>query len=330
VVGLSQGDTSSLLQVGGQAVTASWSGIDGSSTRTLSYTVAAGDNGQAVLDTAALQAALVAGLKDLAGNAYVVSGNLSAPSLPVIDSTAPLLTSNTPAVALSTVVGSSGNSEGETVTLSLSFNGPVQGLSSGTTLGLVKVGDTPVSATWVGEAGSSARTLSYTVAAGHNGQLTLDMSALQTALVQSIQDAAGNALALTAGLQSPDLPLIDTTAPTLSATLPSVTLSTVSGQAGDSAGEAITLTLRFDSPVNGLSTGSTDAVFSVNGTAVSATWGGTDGSSLRTLSYTVAPGDNGQASIDEAAILSALTQGLRDSAGNALFTSTLIVPVAIT
>jgi hypothetical protein len=64
VVGLSQGDTSSLLQVGGQAVTASWSGIDGSSTRTLSYTVAAGDNGQVDLDTAALQAALVAGLED--------------------------------------------------------------------------------------------------------------------------------------------------------------------------------------------------------------------------------------------------------------------------
>ncbi|WP_396436073.1 Ig-like domain-containing protein, partial [Limnohabitans sp.] len=109
---------------------------------------------------------------------------------------------------------------------------------------------------------------------------------------------------------------IDTTAPTLSSTAPSTSLTTLAGNAGNSAGEAITLTITFGEPVQGLTSGSNSTVFTVAGTGVDATWGGTNGSNTRTLTYTVQAGQNGQAAIDEAALKAALEAVITDVAGN--------------
>jgi hypothetical protein len=111
--------------------------------------------------------------------------------------------------------------------------------------------------------------------------------------------------------------VVDTSAPTLSSTAPITTLTTLAGTAGNSAGETITLTLTFDDDVNGLTTGSNSTIFTVAGSGVNATWSGTDGSNTRSLTYTVASNQNGQAAIDEAALKAALIAGITDAAGNA-------------
>ena len=93
-------------------------------------------------------------------------------------------------------------------------------------------------------------------------------------------------------------------------------VTTLAGTAGNSPGETIVLTLNFDGPVNGLTSGTDSTIFTVAGTGVSATWSGADGTSTRTLTYMVATGHNGQAAIDEGALKAALA-GIVDVAGNA-------------
>jgi hypothetical protein len=56
-------------------------------------------------------------------------------------------------VAMSTSAGSAGNSPGETITLTLTLDGPVQGLSSGTASGLFLVSGEAVDARWSGTDG---------------------------------------------------------------------------------------------------------------------------------------------------------------------------------
>ncbi len=334
---MTSGTDSTVFTVGGTAVSATWAGTAGTATRTLTYTVAAGQNGQAAINETALRTALIAAISDAAGNAFASGtiANIDASALPVIDTTGPTL-SGTPSMALSTVAGTAGNSAGETITLTITFDGNVNGLTSGTDSTVFKVSGTGVSATWGGTAGTATRTLTYTVASGQNGQASIDEAALKAALIAGISDAAGNAFTYTANSGSiPEidtgatvLPVIDTTAPALSSsTLPSTSLSTVAGTAGNSAGETITLTITFDGNVNGLTSGTDSTVFTVAGTGVSATWGGTAGTSTRTLTYTVAPGQNGQAAINETALKTALIAGISDAAGNAFTYSTAIANI---
>ena len=134
------------------------------------------------------------------------------------------------------------------------------------------------------------------------------------ALSSRITDVAGNA-----GTASDIVEFtLDTTAPTLSSTAPVTRIgAAVAGTAGNSAGETITLTVTFDGNVNGLTSGTNSTVFKVDGTGVDATWGGIEGSNTRTLTYTVAAGQNGQATIDEAELKAALVAGIADAAGNA-------------
>ena len=114
--------------------------------------------------------------------------------------------------------------------------------------------------------------------------------------------------------------LHDATAPTLGAPAPSYALTSNNdgNGSGNSVGESIVLTVRFDGAVNGLTSGSTtNAIFNVGGTGVTATWGGSDGDSTRTLTYTIAAGQNGQATINEATLKSVLMAAITDSSGNA-------------
>jgi hypothetical protein len=72
--------------VAGSGVSATWSGTG--NTRTLTYTIAAGQNGQAAIDEAALKTALIAGIADAARNAFAYSGdisNIDVSPLPVVD-----------------------------------------------------------------------------------------------------------------------------------------------------------------------------------------------------------------------------------------------------
>ncbi|MEI7782973.1 MAG: Ig-like domain-containing protein [Betaproteobacteria bacterium] len=126
-------------------------------------------------------------------------------------------------------------------------------------------------------------------------------------------DAAGN---IGSAAASPTL-AIDTLPPSLpTASAPTTASTSLTGGAGDSLGEAIALTITFDGNVRGLTTGSDNTIFKVAGMGVPAVWSGVEGSGTRTLTYTIANGQNGQASIDEAALKTALVAGIRDSAGN--------------
>jgi len=330
VKGLTSGTNSTIFTVGGTPVSATWGGTDNTATRTLTYTIVAGQNGQAAIDEAALKAALMAGITDGAGNAFSYTANsgnianIDATALPVIDTTGPTLSSSAaPSTALGTAVaGTAGDSVGETITLTVTFDGNVKGLTSGTNSTIFTVGGTPVSATWGGTDNTATRTLTYTIVAGQNGQAAIDEAALKAALMAGITDGAGNAFSYTANsgnianIDATALPVIDTTGPTLSSSAPSTALSTVAGTAGDSVGETITLTVTFDGNVKGLTSGTNSTIFTVGGTPVSATWGGTDNTATRTLTYTIVAGQNGQAAIDEAALKAALMAGITDGAGN--------------
>jgi hypothetical protein len=137
----------------------------------------------------------LAGLEDGTYSLYSVdaAGNLSDPAANshTVDTTAPTL-SNTaaPSVALSTITGTAGNSLGETITLTLTFDGPVNGLTEGTDSSIFTVDGTGVAATWSGT--GSTRNLTYTISAGQNGLAAISETALKAALIAGITDAAGN------------------------------------------------------------------------------------------------------------------------------------------
>jgi hypothetical protein len=115
---------------------------------------------------------------------------------------------------------------GETITLTVTFDGPVNGLNSGTNSTIFTVGGTGVNATWGGAAGTNTRTLTYTVQAGQNGQAGIDEGALKAALTAGISDTAGNAFAYT--LNSGNIPNIDSTAlPVIDTTLPASTVFSI-------------------------------------------------------------------------------------------------------
>ena len=116
-------------------------------------------------------------------------------------------------MALGTAVaGDPGNSAGETIALALTFDGNVNGLSSGFNSSIFKVGGSPVSATWSGSDGSNTRTLTYTISGGQSGQAAIDETALKAALITGITDAAGNAFAYSASIPNIDA---GTPAPTI-------------------------------------------------------------------------------------------------------------------
>ena len=79
------------------------------------------------------------------------------------------------------------------LTLNLTFDKPVNGLTSGTDSTVFNDGDSGVAAAWGGDNGSATRTLTYTVANGDSGTITISETALTTALENGITDSAGNA-----------------------------------------------------------------------------------------------------------------------------------------
>jgi VCBS repeat-containing protein len=153
-------------------------------------------------------AAMGEGAETLTVTATDAAGNTSAQGSHTItvDTAAPMLGAALPAIA-----STAGDSAGETIVLTLSFDGPVDGLTAGSDNSVFKVGGLGVPATWGGTDGDATRTLTYTIQAGQNGQAVIDEAALKAALVAGLKDNAGNAFAHTgdiAAIDVPPLPLI--------------------------------------------------------------------------------------------------------------------------
>ena len=141
-------------------------------------------------------------------------------------------------VGQSTVAGSAGDSEGETIILTITFDRLVNGFASGNNSTVLSLGGLAVAATWGGVDGSNTRTLTYTVQAGQNGQAAIDEAALKAALIAGITDVAGNGFIYTdnggsiPNIDATPLPVIDTTAPV---DQPNTVLTADSGGGGDSS-----------------------------------------------------------------------------------------------
>jgi hypothetical protein len=114
-------------------------------------------------------------------------------------------------LSTTTLAGTAGNSAGETITLTLTFDGAVNGLTTGTDSTIFTVAGSGVLATWSGS--GSTRTLTYIIAAGQNGQAAIDEVPLKEALIAGITDAAGNAFAYSGSIPNIDvsaLPVVGT------------------------------------------------------------------------------------------------------------------------
>jgi hypothetical protein len=259
---------------------ATWGGTAGSNTRTLTYTIAAGQNGSATIDEAALKVALTAGISDAAGNAFSytanagVIANIDSTALAVIDTLAPTLaiSSNVSAVKA-----------GETATITFSFSEDPGSsfiasdavVTTGGTLGAISGSGLTRTAVFTPTAGLASESASITVAA------------------DTYTDAAGN----TGGAGStPPTITIDTLAP-------SVTITDSTSNTADS-GASVVYTFTFSEAVTG---------FDINDVTISAGTKGaftTVSSSQYTLAVTM-PTGTGSLTTDVAA------GAATDAAGNA-------------
>jgi hypothetical protein len=111
------------------------------------------------------------------------------------DTLAPTLDASTALVV--TIDENGGSAIGDITKLTITFDGNVNGLTSGTNNTIFTVANIGMSAIWSGTDNTATRILTYTVASGQNGQLAIDETALKESLVTGIQDAAGNAFAYT-------------------------------------------------------------------------------------------------------------------------------------
>jgi hypothetical protein len=370
VSGLSSGTNSAIFTVGGSGVSATWSGTG--STRTLTYTIAAGQSGQAAIDEAALKTALIAGITDAAGNAFAYSGSIptiDVSPLPVVDTTGPTLTNPVLAryiriyhnasaarediLSLTGLRAMVGEVDVAANLLATASTNITAGTDSGTlnTVAFAPAAlvDSTVGNAFTGQSGTASglayvtTTQSATAVTSNKVFIDVDLGAvykIDNLLLwgRNNPDTAGQSdnLRVFMGTTAPgsqtytqlsastafvDVGTVAATPAGAGTTVAtstlagSVTTSTLAGSAGNSAGETIALTLTFDGTVNGLSSGTNSTIFTVGGSGVSATWSGTG--NTRTLTYTIAAGQNGQAAIDEAALKTALIAGISDAAGNA-------------
>jgi hypothetical protein len=379
-------------------VSATWSGTG--STRTLTYTIADGQSGQAAIDEAALKTALIAGITDAAGNAFAFSGsipNIDTSALPMVDTTGPsfsavattfdesalipAITLDIPNTSLASITLDTTHDE---LDFSASGNTDMWSTRGATPIAYLMSPQVALNASWsietrvrINDRGQTEQNAGLTFYADQNGARPaftygmtgwdgnwriniedfdyggqrenagygFDSAYLKVEVTekgasddyrffykQNSSDAwtqlggashvfttnAANARTglwyktggAKPGVAFDDLKLVG--GPT-----GIVAPSTLAGAGGDSAGETITLTLTFDGKVNGLTSGSDSTIFTVGGSSVSAAWAGTNGTDTRTLSYTITAGQNGQAAINEAALKTALIAGITDEAGNA-------------
>ncbi|MCX8520640.1 MAG: cadherin domain-containing protein [Rhodoferax sp.] len=170
------------------------------------------------------------------------------------------------------------------------------------------------------DAGQTVLIFHGTLPAGNASSVVLDSLTLNNNLVLT-GVTSGNVMdASQSGLSISDRYTLDNTAPDITSTLPTLTLTNSSGNplTGDlGIGSKAVLTIPLGEAATGLQglpTGSTSTVFSIGGTAKSASWSQSGDKLL--LTYTVAAGDSGAIVINGAALKTALA-GSTDLAGNA-------------
>ncbi|AYQ56471.1 hypothetical protein MS2017_0743 [Bathymodiolus thermophilus thioautotrophic gill symbiont] len=117
-------------------------------------------------------------------------------------------------------------------------------------------------------------------------------------------------------------------ADTMVPNLQSPPVLTVTG-GGNSIGDTIVLTFVFNEMVKGLETGTTNNIFTVQSTPVEATWSGSNNTATRSLTYTIAAGQNGTVIIDKAALKTALIAGITDTSNNAFDSTATIAGIDI-
>lgn len=125
------------------------------------------------------------------------------------DKTAPTLSSTAPSIALT----GGGDSIGDTIQLTLTFDGDVKGLTSGTDDTIFADVHSGGTATWSGVDGTNTRVLTYTIMAGDNDKRPgIDEAKLKVVLEAGITDTAGNVFSYSGAISDIDtttLPRID-------------------------------------------------------------------------------------------------------------------------
>jgi hypothetical protein len=330
LVGLPAAGTinATVIKFGSMGKRAVWS--QSGNSLVLTYTVVSGDSGAIAIDETALKTALGVSLQDLVGNLATIPTftNVTDPTNG-FDFSAPSL-SPTLTLTLQTSAGvAKGNAPlkaGDKIILTINLNEAAGGL-----VGLPAAGSTNATAIKFGSTGKSALwsqsvnnlVLTYTVVAGDSGVITIDETALKTALGSSIQDRAGNGATIPTFTNVTDPTNgFDFIAPTLSPTLTLAlknSAGVAKGNAPLKAGDKIILTINLNEAASGLvglpTAGSTNAtVIKFGSTGKSAVWS-QSGNNL-VLTYTVVAGDSGAITIDETALKTVLGSSIQDRAGN--------------
>jgi len=149
-----------------------------------------------------------------------------------------------PALALA----NGGDSIGDDIALTITFDGNVEGLTSGTNSTIFEIAGVGTAAYWSGTSGSSTRVLTYTVSSGQKGQVTLNEVALTAELAENVTDAKGNGFVYS--FNTGPFVHVDGTPPTVSILLDESVLN---------IGESATITLTFSEIPKNLSEGNITA-----------------------------------------------------------------------
>jgi hypothetical protein len=258
---------------------ATYTGGNGTSALTFSYTVSAGQSTSDLTVTGLnLNGATIA---DAAANATVLSGaNTNPAGALLVDTSAPTVSSVTASPASGTLIA------GSVVMLTVNFSENVAVNTTGGTPTLtLSDGGT---ATYTGGSGTGALTFSHTVAAGQStADLTVSAFNLNGG---TIADLAGNTAVVTGAVTNPaGVLVVDGIAPTVNSIATSGTGIT-SGTGLLNAGKVVTLTVNFSDNVTVTTTGGTPTLTLDDGGT--ATYASGSGTSALAFNYTVAAGQN--------------------------------------
>ncbi len=291
--------------------TASYSSGSGTGTLAFTYTVASGENANALDEGFTGALSLNGGtIHDPIGNAATLtlpapggSGSLGANKDIVIDTTPPVVT------GVSSTLANGSYTVGQSVPVTVSFNNPV--VVTGAPQLALNSGGT---ASYSSGSGTSTLTFTYTVGSGENANPLDEASASALSLNGgTIQDGVGNAANLT--LPAPGASgalgvnkaiVIDTTRPTVT----NVTSTTANGTYG--LGAVLSVTVLFSKAVS--VTGTPQLALNSGGTASYSSGSGT---STVSFTYTVGAGQN-SAHLDSVSTAALALNGgtVKDAAGN--------------
>jgi hypothetical protein len=325
VQGLTTGTNATVFKVAGVGVTANWSGVAGTNTRTLTYTVTTGQTGALTLDEAALKTALAA-ITDAAGNtfSYTANGgvisNIDVTALPTIDTTVATFTGVTISGVDSSNVPKSGNlSAGDKIKVQL-FGSEVLAVTGNPTFS-IDVGGVTKQATYYSGSGSSTLIFYYVIDAADvdgSGGITSAAATAVSLAGGTIRDNAGNTADLStvpsvvSGSNAVTI-IVDNVAPVINSI--DITSATTKQNNLLNSGDEVMVTVVFSENV--IVTGVPQVALTVGATTVQANYVSGSGSSSLVFKYTIVAGNTDTNGIAIPAGALTLNSGtIKDSAGN--------------